>query len=77
MLKTPVVIGLDISTSCTGIVVLHAVTGDLITMHHENMASKVKFPTFWSKVHHMAGALMGIHDPNWDVKVVAVEEKDG
>lgn len=73
-IKVPVVIGLDISTTCTGIVVLHRDTGDLLLMHHENMASKVKFPDFWSKVNHMRKAFVDMYDPIWDVKGVAVEE---
>lgn len=72
--KIPVLIGLDISTSCTGIAVLHRDTGDLIYMSHENMASKVKFPTFWDKVNHMRKVFVDMHDPTWDVKGVAVEE---
>jgi len=72
--KTPVIIGLDISTTCTGIVVIHAETGDLVLMHHENMASKVKFPDFWAKVLHMREVFAEIHDPEWDITMVAVEE---
>jgi hypothetical protein len=70
----PVIIGLDISTACTGIVVTHAETGDLILMQHENMASKVKFPDFWSKVMHMRETFAAMHDKSWDVKIVAIEE---
>ena len=72
--KTPVVIGLDISTSCTGMVVLNSVTGELVFMSHENMTSKVKYPSFWTKVAHMRKAFVDMHDPDWDVKGIAVEE---
>ncbi len=70
----PVIIGLDISTTCTGIAVLHRDTGDLVFMHHENMASKVKYPNFWAKVQHMRKAFVDMHNPEWSVKGVAVEE---
>lgn len=72
--KIPVIIGLDISTTCTGIAVTHRDTGDLVYMHHESMGSKVRFPTFWSKVKHMKAVFAQMHNPEWDVKAVAVEE---
>lgn len=72
--QIPVVIGLDISTTCTGIAVVHRDTGELVFMHHENMSSKKKFPDFWAKVNHMRSTFVGMHDPKWDVKGVAVEE---
>lgn len=74
MLKIPVIIGLDISTSCTGIAVIRCDTGELVFMSHENMASAVKFPTFWSKVNHMRKAFVDMNDPSWEIKGVAVEE---
>lgn len=78
MLKSqiPVILGLDISTTCTGVAVIHRDTGELVFMDHVNMASKKKFPNFWAKVNHMRDYFRELHDNhlNWEVKAIAVEE---
>jgi len=73
--KTPVIIGLDISTTCTGISVINRDTGDLLSMHHELMNNPKKFPDFWDKIAHMSTALGLIcSNPSWQIEGVAVEE---
>jgi hypothetical protein len=76
--KIKCILGIDISTTCTGTCIIHAETGELIAMHHELMNKVQKkqkvFPTFWSKVDHMKKAFDEYHDDNWDVKILAIEE---
>jgi len=72
--KTPVIIGLDISTTCTAVCVLDAKTGAHIKTYHALMNNATKFPSFWSKVKNMKDVFDAENDPQWDVKAVAVEE---
>lgn len=72
--KIPVVCGIDISTTCTAVSIIHAETGAFIKTYHSLMNNAKKFPDFWSKVQHMKNVFDKENDPNWDIKVIAVEE---
>ncbi len=51
--KRKVIIGLDISTTCTAVTVMDHNTGELLKLYHVVMNNKKKFPHFWSKVQYM------------------------
>lgn len=72
--KTVVNIGLDISTTCTGITIQESKTGKLLLMKHFLMNNDKKFPDFWSKVDFINQEIESICDPNWSIRLVAVEE---
>lgn len=72
--RIPAIIGLDISTTCTAVCVLHAESGDLLKMYHVLMNNKSKYPSFFAKVEAMKLVFTGEDEPIWDVKAVAVEE---
>ena len=69
----PVIIGLDISTTCTGVCVLHAQTGALIKLFPVKFTEK-GIEDFWDKVTHITKMLFSNVDPEWDIRAVAVEE---
>jgi hypothetical protein len=71
--KIPVVIGLDVSTTCTGVCVLHAQTGQLIKLYPIKFTS-TKIDDFWDKVSLLKTALLTNIEPDWDIRSVAVEE---
>ena len=72
--KRKVVLGVDISTTCTAVSVLDYKTGETVKVYHTVMNNKKKFPHFWSKVEHMEELFNIENDPSWDVCGVAVEE---
>lgn len=72
--KIPVILGLDISTTCTAVCVLNADTKEHVKTYHASMINDKKFPDFWSKVKHMKTLFDSEHDPNWEVQAVGVEE---
>lgn len=72
--KIPVIMGLDISTTCTAVCVLHATTKQHIHTYHSSMSNKDKFPDFWSKVKNMKDVFNQEHNPNWDIQKICVEE---
>lgn len=64
---------MDISTTCTGVCVLHAQTGALIKLFPIKFTDK-GIEDFWDKVKHITNTLLSTIDIEWDIKAVAVEE---
>ena len=61
-------IGLDISTSCTGICVLDSKTGQLVKLTHKKL---VKFEDEYEKADNFLSDWI---DPSWKVRRIYIEE---
>ena len=73
-IKIPVILALDISTTCTAVCVLNAVTGEHIITYHSLMNNVKKFTNFWAKVRNMKNVFNQENNETWEIKKIAVEE---
>lgn len=72
-MKTKVLLGIDISTSTTGICVLEATTGKLLVLDHVKLNS-VKTEDEYEKAEFFEKKLLEICSPSWEVEKIYIEK---